>query len=246
MSSRSWQSFDGKIRMLKQHLQLSDLALTLANKRAIKLAGSGKKIAEALGGDMNTYRQLNIPNESTDISRTFITSRKKLHEQAIIELYSVFSSYFASIIVEIEHKQPKRFLEVMSGNSERSIEYEEIIRIGNFNSLIDEMAKRVFRTLENKRSTKDMLNKIIKIVDINIDPDIKDTALLYLEIRHLIIHNNSKADVKFLSMPKSNIVTVNRSNQKITINFDVSNEAINSIFRLCKSFDDELCSKGLV
>ena len=232
--------------MLKQHLQLSDLALTLANKKAISLAGNGKKIVEALGASIKVYRQLNIPNEKIDISRIFITSRKKLHEQAMVELYRLFSSYMSNIIAEIEHKHPKRFLGILSNNVDRSIHYSDIIRIGNFSSLIDEMADRVFRTLDNKRSTNDLLKAIIKCTRITIEDEIKNTALAYLEIRHLIIHNDAKADAKFLNMPKCNVVSINRKTQKISLNFKVTNEAINAIFRLCKTIDDNLIANDLV
>lgn len=246
MNSKSWQSFDGRLKMLKQHLQLSDLALTLANKMANNSAGNGKKIAETLGGSLDTHRQLNIPNEKKDISRTFITSRNKLHEQAIIELYSEFSNYVANIITEIEHKQPKRFLSILSENSENGIKYKEIIRIGSYNALIDEIAKRVFRTLENKRSTKDLLTAFINNTRIDVGADYLETALIYLEIRHLIIHNNTQADTKFINMPRRDIVKVNSSNQKICLNFKVTNEAINAIFRLCKTIDDGIVEKNLI
>lgn len=246
MSSRSWQSFDGKIRALKQHLQLSDLALKLANKKAVEFAGNGRKIAEILGGTLDTHMQLNIPNEKTDISRTFITSRNKLHEQAIIELYSVFSSYISSVIAEMEHKQPRRFLSILTGCGDRGINYDDIINIGNYDALIDEMAKRVFRTLENKRSTKELINSVIKITKIDIDAELVDEALLFLEIRHLIIHNDTKADEKFMNMAKREKVSVNTRTHKINLNFVITNEAINAIFRLCKHIDDKLIEKELM
>lgn len=246
MNSISWQSFDGRIRMLKQHLQLSDLALRLANKKANSCAENGMKIAEVLGGSLDTHRQLNIPNEKKDISRTFITSRNKLHEQAIIELYSEFSNYIANIISEIEHKQPKRFLSILSETNENGIKYKDIIHIGNYNALIDEIAKRVFRTLENKKCTKDLLNAFIKNTKINVATDVLEKALAYLEIRHLIIHNNTKADAKFKNMPQHDIVSINSKNQKINLNFTVTNEAINAIFRLCKIIDDEIVVKELI
>ena len=246
MASKSWQSFDSRLKALKQHLQLSDLALTLANKKAMRCSGNGRKIAEVLGGSLNTYRQLNIPNERKDISRTFITSRNKLHEQAIIEVYSEFSNYVADIITEIERKQPKRFLSILSENSEKGIKYHDVIRIGSYNALIEEIARRVFRTLENKRCTKDLLSTFIKNTKISVNSNILDKALAFLEIRHLIIHNNTKADDKFRSLPRHDIVNINRSNQKITLNFKVSNEAINAIFRLCKSIDDEVITKNLI
>ena len=246
MNSKSWQSFDDRLKMLKQHLQLSDLALTLANKTAVGLAGNGQKIAEVLGGSLETHMQLNIPNEKTDISRTFITSRNKLHEQAIIELYGEFSNYVANVISEIEHKNPKRFLCLLSENSENGIKYKDIISIGNYNALIEEIAKRVFRTLENKRSTKDLLVTFIRNTRITVDNEILEIALAYLEIRHLIIHNNTKADAKFRSMAHHNVVSINQRNQKINLNFIVTNEAINAIFRLCKIIDDEIVEKDLI
>lgn len=246
MNSKSWQSFDGRIRMLKQHLQLSDLAITLANKKANSVTDNGKKIAEVLGGSLDTHRQLNIPNRKTDIRRTFITSRNKMHEQAIVELYREFSNYFANIISEIERKNPKRFLSILSNDSEKGIKYQDIISIGNYNALINEMATRVFRTLENKRSTKDLLQTIIKTTKINVDNDTLETALAYLEIRHLIIHNNTKADAKFQRLPKHDVVSINMNSKKIILNYDVTNKAINAIFRLCKKVDDELISKQLV
>ena len=232
--------------MLKQHLQLSDLALKIANKKAMSCAGTGQKIAEALGGALDTHGQLNIPNERKDISRTFITSRKKLHEQAIIELYGEFSNYLANIITEIVHKQPKRFLSILSENSDNGIKYKEVIRIGSYNALIDEIAKRVFRTLENKRSTKDLLSAFVKNIKIDVDNTILETALAYLEIRHLIIHNDTKADAKFKSMARHDVVSINNSTQKITLNFTVSNEAINAVFQLCKNIDDDIITKELV
>ncbi|MBR1449588.1 MAG: hypothetical protein IJ588_14955 [Prevotella sp.] len=246
MNSKSWQSFDSRLKALKQHLQLSDLALTLANKKAAGLAGNGQKIAEVLGGSLDTHMQLNIPNEKRDISRAFITSRNKLHEQAIIELYGEFSNYVANVISEIEHKNPMRFLSLLSENSENGIKYKDIITIGNYNALIGEMAKRVFRTLENKRSTKDLLAAFIRNTSITIDNEILEKALVYLEIRHLIIHNNTKADAKFKGMARHDIVSINQRNQKINLNFTVTNEAINAIFRLCKKIDDEIVDKDLI
>ena len=102
------------------------------------------------------------------------------------------------------------------------------------------------RTLESKRSTKDLLQTIIKTTKINVDNDTLETALAYLEIRHLIIHNNTKADAKFQRLPKHDVVSINMNSKKIILNYDVTNKAINAIFRLCKKVDDELISKQLV
>ena len=46
--TKSFQIFDGKIRSLKQHLQLIDLSLTLACKCCNKEKDNGKNIATTL------------------------------------------------------------------------------------------------------------------------------------------------------------------------------------------------------
>ena len=245
MNTKSLQSFDGQLWKLNQHLQLTDLALTKANNIANKKVGKDKRIGQVLGGSLEVYRQLDIPNEKSDIRRTFITSRNKLHEQAIVELYRLFSNYVVNIITEIEHLHPRQFLSVLD-DKERCVKYEDIIAIGNYDALIDDMAKRVFRTLERKRDTKSLVERIISITNININKDLLDTALLYLEIRHLIIHNNTKADAKFREMPKSDVVTIKKKNSKISLNINVTISAINTISNLCKIIDDELVAKEMV
>lgn len=153
MSTKSLQIFDDKVRILKQHLQLSDLALTMANKVCNKAKGNGKKIYETLGAKPGTHTQLNHPNEEIDIKRTFITSRNKLNEQAIVDLYSLFSLYISSLVEELSHKDPRKVLGLMTNKTESSLKYPEIINLGNYDAIIKEMASRIYRSLEDERST---------------------------------------------------------------------------------------------
>ena len=81
--SKSWQRFEGKIRSLKQYLQLMDLALSISNSRCNSEKGTNT-IADALGASVGSHGQLNIPNKRIDINRTFISARKQLNEQAFV------------------------------------------------------------------------------------------------------------------------------------------------------------------
>ena len=148
MGTKSWQIFDGKIRTLMQHLQLSDLALTLANNKANSLKDNGKSIGETLGAKTGKHLQLNIPNQPIDIKRTFVTSRNKLNEQALIDLYRIYSDYIRNIVTEVMHKKPQLLIELLklSGSSSKesksekdhhAISCEDILKIGCYDSLID-------------------------------------------------------------------------------------------------------------
>lgn len=108
------------------------------------------------------------------------------------------------------------------------------------------MSLKIYRSLEKLKSTPKLLDKFIKATGINVPNDVKANALVYLEVRHLIIHNNSKADAKFNQMNNAGLVKVNPSNNKITINFALANSAITSVFILCKTMEDELKRIGLV
>ena len=97
----------------------------------------------------------------------------------------------------IETNNSEAFVGLVAGNKDASMTFIDIIRFADKSSIIEEMARRVYRKLENERSTTELLNKVIKVTQMNIADELKKKALLYLEIRHLIIHNDSKVDKAF-------------------------------------------------
>lgn len=243
-NSKSWQVFSAKIRSLKQILQLTDLSLTLAQKHCMSNKGNGLTIAETLQGGLIHHRQLNTPNNVNDIKRTFVTNRNSINQQAIVDLYRAFSFYIKSVISELAKQDPMGLQKLLSDKSDRQISYPEIIKLGSYESVIDEMANKIFRSLERLRSTTDMLDKLITITHISIEEESKEDALLYLELRHLIIHNYGKVDEKFLEKNNKGLVKV--SGKKIIFNYALSNKALNIVYALCKQIDDELIRLNLI
>ena len=244
--SKSLQSFEGKVRSIKQHTQLADLAFKKINRICVNHRANGLTIAETLGSTIALHPQLNIPNNSIDISRVFKTSRIKVNEQSLIELYAYFADYMSGIIREIENINPKRVLSLIPPQNPTDLSYSDIFTLGNYNVIMDEIALRVFRSLENERSTPKMLKKFIKTANINIPVIVQQEALVYLEIRHLIIHNNSKADAKFNAMNNAGLVKVNNSTKRIAINYTLTNSAIDAVNLLCSTIDSELIRVGFI
>lgn len=244
--SKSLQSFEGKIRSLRQHAQLSDVAFAAVNKVCIQNSGNGQTIAKTLGTTTAKHPQLNIPNESRDISRVFATSRIKVNEQALIELYSFFADYVSGVIRELVDKDPNRILGFVPPQNNTDLSYKDILTLGNYNAILDEIAKRVFRALEDERSTPKLLKKFIKTAKLNVPVNIQQNALVFLETRHLIIHNNSKADAKFNALNNTGLVQVNATNKKIAINYTLTSAAIDAVSLLCRTLDVELVRVGLI
>ena len=241
--SKSWQRFEGKIRSLKQYLQLMDLSLSISNSQC-RSENEKKTIADALGATVGSHGQLNIPNKHIDINRTFISARKQLNEQAFVELHCIFSDYIAHVIAEMAHAKPNRLLSILGSDSDRTITFADIVKFGDYNSIIDEMAKRVFRILENLRSTTDMMQKLCKITKISIDENLMNESLVYIEVRHLIIHGDSYIDESFKKKEKHELIPL-RGN-KLALRYEVTNKAINSIYELCRTIDNALIDKNIL
>ena len=223
-----------------------DLSLTISKKLCESKKENSIKIAEALESSIENHRQLNIPNNIQDIKRTFSYARTQLNEQAFVELYSIFADYIANIIKELCNISPTKLFSIISPSSDKAIEFSKIVQLGDYPSIMDEMARRIFRILENARCTKTMLDKLMTVTDVSVDGNLKKEALLYLEIRHLIIHNDTKEDDKFRSCNSDGIVKVNLSNHKIKMNYNLANTALTVVFMFCKRLDEALLEKGLV
>lgn len=243
--TKAHQIFSSGIRQLSQHIQLLDAALFLAERKVSVGSPSTSSIAEALDSTTKKYPRLNIPDTSKDRSRVIAYSRSKLHEQAIIDLYRLFSEYIRNIIVEFIHVNPTQLLETVARNKDNVLTFDRILKLGDIDSIKEEMSRIIFRRFENERSTKELLNKVLSYSKINIDEEVKQDALLYLEIRHLIIHNASKADAGFITLDSTRKVKLN-ANNKFSLTFSLSKRAIYSVQLLCERIDSELINANLV
>lgn len=247
--TKSYQIYDGKIRSLNQHLQLMDIALNVANKKCKEQVEDTMTIAEALSSDVNIHPQLNASARAKDINRTFTTSRIKINEQAIIELYAAFSDYCLSLIKELAHSNSKKRILGLyystNQKSQDSLSYKAILDLGSYDNVINEIASKIFRRIENVKSTSFQVEVFIKNLGINVPDDLKNDAILYLVVRHLIIHNNSKVDDDFNGKNKKGLGETN-ANGKIKINYALSSAAITKVTELCKMIDEEIIKKGLL
>ena len=240
--TKALQAFNGAIRTLNLHIQLVDRSLAIANKYVI--ANKKDNIAIALKCNVNSHPQLNIPCNNKDLGRVYATSRKKIHEQAIVELYRIFTNYIRNIIEEFIHTDPYPLLQVVCENKDNKIEFKKIISIGNYDSIIAYMATMIYRRFENEQSTPKLLDKIISYTKIAVPNDVRENALFYLEVRHLIIHNNSKADDDFLSKNNDRIAVP--ASRKLPINFNLVSKSIEAVTALCHTIDLELINKNMV
>jgi hypothetical protein len=156
----------------------------------------------------------------------------------------LFSDYISNIVSELFKNNPYQLFGAITDKNERALFYHEIIQLSSYDAIIEEISKRIYRSFEKQRSTPKLLEKIISTTKVSISNEIKQDALLYLEIRYLIIHNNSNVDEKFKRMDKDNKIHI--TGKKLNMTYDLANASMNAVFKLCKSIDDQLIHRTLV
>jgi len=197
-------------------------------------------IPGALGLDPKKYPTLNQP--SKEHLRIFNYTRSKNVEFAVIDLFNAFTSYLKGITSEMYNHNPIQIAGKAQDNG--VLTFIEIVNLGSFENIQEEMVNRIFRKLEDERSTTKLLDKILSHTKIVIDENVKANALMYLEMRHLFIHNSGKADEKFTASYGTKIQI--KSDGKLPTNFEVISEGINAVSALIEKIDLFLIKNSLV
>lgn len=240
MESKSYQRFRSKVEYIKQHLQVFDAAIKSMSTELNSSKDKNEPITKVLNLKETTYDKLKHPVKEKD--RVISYSRSKSAEYSILELFATFTHYLQDITSEMYQKSPLKIVGKVETNV--SLTYSEIIKLGSFDKIGELMVADIFRKFENERSTTKLIDKILNHTKVEINPTLKNQALMYLEMRHLIIHNKGKADSKFKNS-YGEIVNL-KQNDKLPTNFGTITKAIDAIQEFTKEIDEQLLKEGLL
>jgi hypothetical protein len=238
--SKSFQTFRSEIQYLKQHLEVIDACMSFSTFGLRKYKTKTDTITKALNIAVGKHDTLNHP--VSEHVRIFNYTRAKNAEFSYIEIYNAFSVYMRSILGEMYLHNPLQIVGKATGNP--SFNFVELVKLGGYEKIQKEMIDKVFRKLEDERSTVKLLDKVLSHTEIQIPIALKANALMYLEMRHLFIHNNGKADDVFVQAYGDSISI--KANNKLPTNFDTLSVAIQTVYNLIDFIDKELIKKGLV
>lgn len=237
------QKFRSRIQYLQQHLQVIDASLTQTSRALKRSTSQNTSIAKALGLTIETHDKLNHPVKGYE--RIISYSRSKNVEFSLLELYRSFTEYMHNILSEMYRKEPMKIVQKIAEDSkENKLSFLEIVNLGDYNAISELMVLKVFRKLENERSTPKLLEKVINHTKIELDGTLKKEALMYLQMRHLITHNRGLVDQIFID--EFSEFTSLKVGNKIPTNFATISQAIKTVYELCDTIDKQLVNENLV
>lgn len=150
-----------------------------------------------------------------------------------------------NILGEMYKKEPMKIVQkIAEENKDNKLTFAEIVNLGDYSKISGLMVTKVFRKLENERSTTLLLEKVLNHTKITLDDNLKNKALMYLQMRHLFIHNKGLVDKVFVD--SFGYLSKLKIGNKLPTNFDTINNALTIVFDLCGKIDCELIKNNLV
>jgi len=139
---------------------------------------------------VNTALRQSLRDNNNAIINHAITRNCELTLQL---LYTHLNKYLKSILSEMFQKRPLQIVD----KAQDTLQFQEILRLGTYEAVCNHMVDRVFRKLQNDRSTRRLIERILARTGANLDCDVLDDAMWYIDIRHLIVHNSGIVDQQF-------------------------------------------------
>lgn len=235
MKTKSHVRFFSRASHLDADIELADVFKILSNSDRL-CSPNNQYIFDGINPTQHP-----ILSKRTDRTNVLNHLKATLCEAFIKNIYEDLTSYLNEILFQaaLNGLEPNRLI----GQHKVSFEANEILQSGNWASVVELVTNSVFRQLENKRSTKDLIQQINIKLNLGVSQTIINDALPYLEIRHLLVHNEGKADNKFCTTyPQFSF----QENQKILMRYTLLTEVRNKIYALVNEFDSKVVDNQIV
>lgn len=236
--SKSFQRFKGRYESLRQHSQIMAVALNKIFNYASREENNGNTLCEKLKISPDKYDKLDIP--SSELSRIINFSRRENSDYCFTELYNLFSYYMKDVLREMYLLRPKS----ITSKSQKSLSFTDLSEFNSIDELINYMIDDIFKELEGIRSTHKLVKKIISHTKIMVPKNLSDDAMMYLNIRHLIIHNNSEIDKEFYNLYKSKLPISYPG--KIPTGYSIFEAALTSVYNFIHHVDGALINNCFI
>lgn len=165
---------------------------------------------------------------------------KRNAELAIQLLYPHFTEYLRSLLREMYDVRP---LDVV-GKAQASIRFDEVVRLGSYKAICEHMIDRVFRSLEGQRNTRKLLSKVLEKTGVEVDRGVLQDTMMYMDMRHLIVHNSSLVDEDFQQSYGSTLGA--KVGRRLKVDLGTAKKAVGAVEHLCVQVDRGLVTGGYV
>ena len=173
-------------------------------------------------------------------SRKIVTSHvcHTVYVSFIKELYEEVTEYFKYILKQGAENGADSARIV--GEHSVSFKANVILEKNSIEDIVEMVISHIFQSLENERSTINLLTKVNNKLDLGVTEDAINEALPYLELRHVFVHSDGKPTSEFRS--KYPFFRLD-SRKRIEINMNHARLAFEKVNTLLCLYDQGMINK---
>ena len=229
MKSKGYQRFYTRLDYFRLDREVADIFV----KNKELLAGEDK----IFSGVTATGHPLLNARENTEYSRTIVVKhlRNSIYVSFIKEIYEEVTEYIRYILRQaaLNGADTNRLL----GEHNVSMKANDILSKATKEEIVQLITDQMFQQLENERSTMTLIQKIKNKLGLTIEQSTIDSALPYLECRHVFVHSDGRPNADFLA--KYPFVRTDAKG-RINLTAEFLIKAFNAVNRLLLNIDKEM------
>ena len=237
--SKHYQTFSNRLLHLDADLELIDI-IDVSIKDKLLTPASEKLFEKISKHKHPILSKRTISDNNRQLAMNHL--KQTVFSSYIKDLYEEVYDYLKSVLTEAAVRskvEPDRLI----GEHRVEVKVSDILQADKLQSVIEDIVAKVFRKLENERSTTALIEKTCGKLGLSVSEEIQSNAIYYLEIRHQLVHADGKADEKF----KENHPDLNyTSGDYIDLRFKLIQQARKSVTKFIEEFDSQAITNGLI
>jgi hypothetical protein len=237
--SKAFHSFESKLAYFDDDIELIDVLRD-----------------GVLGGDLtdpqtnNLLKHLN-PQKHQHLARrqnsegsrrnTINHLRQTVYSSYLKDLYEEVTDYLRLILEQASRNgfNANRVI----GEHSFKMDAKLVLALGNWDAVCQAVTESVFQSLEAERSTLNLLRKVASKLGLDIDDQLIDNALPYLEVRHFLVHSDGQLNQEYIAKyPHIH----RRGNGNVNLTYTLISNARSSVQALITAYDEEVTGKNLI
>ncbi|GEA09613.1 hypothetical protein KUL42_43740 [Alteromonas sp. KUL42] len=191
--------------------------------------------------DPDKHRHLSRRQNSEGSRKLIMTHlRTTVYSAYIKDVYEEVTDYLRTILEQAAEKgfEAGRLI----GEHNFKIDAKDVLSAGNWEYVTKKIADSVFQALESERSTLKLLEKVANKLGLEVEKQLIENALPYLEVRHLLVHADGKASDEY----KNKYPNIRLRGDKVFINYVFLTRMRAAIKAMMEAFDREVIAKDIV
>lgn len=239
MKTKIFHSFQQKLNYFDDDIELIDILRIGVLSGDLTDNGSNNLLRH-----VDPTRHIHISrrrNSNGSRKNTINHLRSSTYSSYIKDVYEEVTQYLRSLLnrASLNNFDSGRLI----GDHHFKMNAKSVLELGDWPNVCKMVTDSVFQSLENERSTLNLLKKVATKLGLEIDDQLINNALPYLEIRHFLVHSDAKPTDEFIQKyPQIR----RRSNGCFLLDYTLICSVRESIKALIQAYDEEVIDKNLL